>query len=306
MKNINFRQRFLSIITAGMLLVTPTIGHTDDNKNEDNNSEQEFTLVMQEKEIKPMTIEEFRLGVKEAYDYLKVFIDYDDLQKDLQCLYYLVNRDYIKGDVEKELINNGIVYETSIDEQKFENFMYAYNVLNLIADYNQSVIRKTNSLSEMIDVSMLCYGEYDRKLVHNMHENYFNAYKNGRFNNEYYQMIFKQLTTLNAYEKDGNASELSVGARWLAHNSIGGGVMQLLRDDMQEDYQRSELDKYFDKAELNHGQWILKDDISLDLNCLKSELEEEVFNFGMLWNFVYTNVNNDIFKTFEVNCTKTR
>ena len=103
MKNINFRQRFLSIITAGMLLVTPTIGHTDDNKNEDNNSEQEFTLVMQEKEIKPMTIEEFRLGVKEAYDYLKVFIDYDDLQKDLQCLYYLVNRDYIKGDVEKEL-----------------------------------------------------------------------------------------------------------------------------------------------------------------------------------------------------------
>ena len=303
-KNFDFRQRLLSILTAGMILVTPTIGKADSNTENDN--EQEFALVMQEKDFTPMTIEEYRLGIKEAYNYLKMFIDYDYLQQDLQCLYYLVNRDYLTGATEEDLINNGIVFETSINEQKFENFMHAYNLLNVIADYNQSMIRDTNNICEMIDVSMLCYGSYDRKLTHNMHENYFQAYKNGRFNNEYYEMVFKQLTTLNAYEKAGNASELSVGARWLAQNSIGGGVMQLLRDDMQEDFPRSELDKYFDKAELNHGQWILKDDISLDLNCLKNELEEEVFNFGELWHFVYTTVNNDIMKSFEVDCTKSK
>ena len=302
MKNIKISKKLLSMLTAGVLMATPVMAHTE--SNDETSYDSEFTLIMQEKDFTPITIDEYYLGVKEAYEYLKKFIDYDYLQQDLQCLYYLVNRDYITGSDEEELINNGFVFETNIEEQKFENFMHAYNLLNVIADYNQSVIRKTDTISELIDVSMLCFGEYDKKLVHNMHENYFKAYKNGRFDNEYYQMIFKQLTTLNAFEKDGNADELSVGARWLAQNSIGGGVMQLLRDDMQEDFSRSELDKYFVKSELNMGQWILRDDISLEIDCIKDELELEVFNFGQLWHFVYDTVNNDIFKTFEVDCTK--
>ena len=304
MKNIKISKKLLSMLTAGVLMATPVMAHTE--SNDETSYDSEFTLIMQEKDFTPITIDEYYLGVKEAYEYLKKFIDYDYLQQDLQCLYYLVNRDYITGSDEEELINNGFVFETNIEEQKFENFMHAYNLLNVIADYNQSVIRKTDTISELIDVSMLCFGEYDKKLVHNMHENYFKAYKNGRFDNEYYQMIFKQLTTLNAFEKDGNADELSVGARWLAQNSIGGGVMQLLRDDMQEDFSRSELDKYFVKSELNMGQWILRDDISLEIDCIKDELELEVFNFGQLWHFVYDTVNNDIFKTFEVDCTKTK
>lgn len=304
MKNIKISKKLLSMLTAGVLMTTPVMAHTE--SNDETSCDSEFSLMMQEKDFTPITIDEYYLGVKEAYEYLKKYIDYDYLQQDLQCLYYLVNRDYITGSDEKELINDGFVFETNIEEQKFENFMHAYNLLNVIADYNQSVIRKTDTISELIDVSMICYGEYDKKLVHNMHENYFKAYKNGRFDNEYYQMVFKQLTTLNSFEKDGNADELSVGARWLAQNSIGGGVMQLLRDDMQEDFSRSELDKYFVKSELNMGQWILRDDISLEIDCIKDELELEVFNFGQLWHFVYDTVNNDIFKTFEVDCTKTK
>ena len=303
MKNIRLSKKLLSMLTAGVLMATPVMANADCNENE-NTNENEFTLVMQEKDFTPLYMEEFYEGVKNAYGYLKQFIDYGTLQQDLQCLYYLVNREYIDADTEEELIRSGIVYETDVNEQKFENFMRAYNLINVIADYNQSVIRETNNINDMIDVSNICYGEYDKKLVHNMHENYFNAYKNGRFVNDYYVEVFKQLTTLNAYEKGGNASELSVGARWLAQNSIGGGVMQLLRDDMQEDFPRSELDKYFDKALLNQGQWILRDDISLDLNCLRNELEIEVFDFGQLWHFVYDTVNNDIMKSFEIDCTK--
>ena len=397
MKNIRISKRLLSMLTAGVLMATPVMANTE--SNEENTSESEFTLVVQDRELTPMTMDEFYLGVKNAYEYLSKFIKYDDLQKDLQCLYYLTNRSYITEEDENELINSGIVYETNIKEDKYENFMFAYNVINVIADYNQSVIKDLNNpinlrkityegydreifnnylikvindanysildaivdynnevmesnpelmiemdkicvkyderfieyltkvvnnddydlltaisdyservatetYDKLIDVSKLCYGDYDIKLVHDMHTNYFDAYKNGRFYNEDYEMIFKQLTTLNAYEQAGNADELSVGARWLAQNSIGGGVMQLLRDDMQEDFPRSELDKYFVKSELNKGQWILRDDISLDINCIKTELEFEVFNFGQLWHFVYDTVNNDIFKTFEKDCTK--
>ncbi len=305
MKNIRISKKLISMLTAGVIMATPIASNTESVESS-NNNDTNFTLVMQEKEFTPLSIEEYRLGVEYAYNYLSNFIKYDNLQEDLQCLYYLVNREYMPSEYEEELIERGIVYKTSIDEQKFENFMRAYNLINVIADYNQSVIRKTNDIDNLIDVSNICYGVNDSKLVHDMHENYFNAYQNGRFDNEYYREVFKQLTTLNAYERNGNADELSVGARWLAQNSIGGGVMQLLRDDMQEDFTRDELNKYFVKAELNKGQWILREDISLDLNCLKNELEVEVFNFGELWHFVYDTVNNDIMKSFAVDCTKSK
>ena len=304
MKNVKFNKKLLSMLTAGVLFATPVAANAE-TKSQNGYNDHEFTLVVQDKEIKPLTMVEFYNGVKEAYDYLTKFINYDNLQGDLQSLYYLVNREYIPDEVEQELISSGIVFETSFTEQKYENMMRAYNLINIIADYNQSVVRKTDTLGEMIDVCMICYNDKDRELVHNMHNNYFNAYKNGRYDNEDFRLVFKQLTTLNAYEKEGNAAELSVGARWLAENSIGGAVMQLLRDDMQEDYSRSELDRYFVASELNKGQWILREDVSLDLNCM-TELEKEVFEFGELWHFVYTTVNNDLIKSFEKDCTKSK
>ena len=61
-----------------------------------------------------------------------------------------------------------------------------------------------------------------------------------------------------------------------------------------------------ENAEFNKGQLILRNDKSLDLNCLESELEVEVFHFGELWTFVYDNVNNDLMKTFQIDCTKSK
>lgn len=304
MKNLKLSKKLLSMLTAGVLMVTPVMANADSEV--ENTNDEGFKLIKQDKEFKPLDMNEYFEGVKNSYNYLVNYINYDNMQEDLQCLYYLVNREYIMKEDEESLISSGIVYETNFDEQKYENFMRAYNLINVIADYNQSTIRETEDVEKLIDVSKLCYSEDDIKLVHDMHMNYFKAYKEGRFDNEYYQMVFKQLTTLNAAEQAGNASELSVGARWLALNSIGGGVMQLLRDDMQEDFPRKELDKYFVKAELNKGQWILREDISLDLNCLKNELECEVFDFGQLWTFVYDHVNDDIMKTFEIDCTKSK
>ena len=305
MKNIRISKKLLSMLTAGVLMVTPIAANANSNESEETNNK-EFTLVMQEKDYAPLGLVEFAAGVGEAYEYLTQFINYDGMQQDLQCLYYLTNREYIPGDDERELIARGYVFETSIDEQKYENFARAYNLINSIAIYNQKTIRNTSDSSKMIDVSMICYGSHDKSLLHDMHMNYFDAYQNGRYDNEYFQMVFNQLTNLNASKYAGNAAEVSVGARWLALNSIGGGVMQMLRDDMQEDFTRSELNQYFVQSELNQGQWILRKDVSPDLNCLKEGLEVEVFDFGQLWEFVYDDVNNDIQRIFAVDCTKSK
>ena len=312
MKNIKISKKFLSMLTAGMLMATPVVGHTE--KNNEENSETSFKLVQQIRKEATMTSVEYALGVEKAYNYLTKFISYGDMQRDLQCLYYMVNIEAMSKDVQKELIDNGYVFETNFDEGKYQNFENAYGLINVILDYNQSMVSEVSDASELIDVSELCYDENDKALLHDMHVNYYNAYKAGKYYNEsfednpYYEMVFKQLTTLNAQERAGNSAEASTGAEWIALNVIGGDVMQMLRDHMGETYPRKELDKYFDKGELNQKQWILRTDVSLDINrCYeKPDLESEVGDFGNLWQFVYDDVNNNIMKLFQIECVKSK
>lgn len=298
-KNFRAYKRMLALLNAGIMAMTPVVASASEN---DTNTYNGLVLVQQEKFTTKMdSVQEFSNNVKNACEYLRQYINYDHLQEDVQCAYYLINHEHISYNLDDDLIGKA-VYETTVDE--LTNFMNSFRLFNMIADYNQSTVRDgckcgRTDIDTLIDVSKLCYDEHDEKLVHDMHVNYFNAYRNGRFPNEDYTKVFKQLTTLNACEQAGNAFELSTGAMWLAQQSIGNNVMQMLRDDMQEDYPRSELDKYFIKEELNRGQWFLRDDISLDLNCL-SDLELEVFNFGELWHFCYDTVNIDLLTSFGI------
>ena len=175
--------------------------------------------------------------------------------------------------------------------------MQAYSLINVILDYNQSVIREdyengTMDINHLIDPSCLCMNPTDRAIVHAMHVAYFEAYKAGRFDNDYFRAVVAQLA--------GN-KEISFGPMWMAQNIVGGDVMQMLRDDMQEDFERPELDKFFDKKELNGGQWWLRTDVNPDIYS-SDELEREAANFKGLWVYVYDEVNNEIFASFQVNC----
>ena len=93
----------------------------------------------------------------------------------------------------------------------------------------------------------------------------------------------------------------SYGPMWMGTNIVYGCAMQMLRDDMQEDFPRTELDKWFDKKQLNGGQWWLRTDVNPDINS-SDELEREAANFKGLWVYVYDEVNNEIFASFQVNC----
>ena len=311
MKNLRVSKKLLSMLTAGVLMTTPVIANSD--KENDNANESNFELVQQVKYNTPLTMEEYVLGVKNAYAALVSKINYDNIQADLQCLYYLTNRAYISSDLENKLINDGIVYETHLYDE-MENFMRSINLINVINDYNQSVIAHTNNIDDLIDLSVLCYAEADRNLVHDIHMNYFNAYKSGRYyketfeDNEAYRMLFKQLTTLNAEEKAGNADEMSVGARWTTLNTYGVSTMEMLCTDMQEEHKGMELAQFFDKEELNQKQFVVRSDIAFDYNrCIeKPDLQSEVEDYAQLWDFAIDKVHNDIFETFNVVCSKNK
>lgn len=303
MERNNFKKRLLALSLA-LSLGAPLTASADTGKdNENGNSKGTYSLVLQEENKHQMTIDEYAFGVGSSLEYLRRFIDYDHMPQDLQCLYFLTNIDYVSPELRDELIRMGAIYDMNLDsEEGLKNFMNAFNLINMIADYNQSMIRREENIDpeSIINIAYLCFDEHDAELANKMHVNYFNAYKNGMFDSAEFTRVFKQLTTLNAAEREGNAYEQSTGARWLSQNSIGGGVMQMLRDDMQHRFSKETLYKYFKREELNRGQWFLRDDLEFDLNCLTDE-ELEVFMFGELWQFVYTDVNKDIFKYFEAN-----
>ena len=224
-------------------------------------------------------------------------IAYDHLNVDLNCLVFLTNREYIPEEVQADLIGQGTVYETNFGTAEgMQNFMQAYGLINAVLDYNQSVIREdyengTMDINHLVDPSIFCMNPTDRAIVHAMHVEYFEAYKAGRFENPHYATLIAML---------GN-EEISFGPRWMATNIVYGDTMQMLRDDMQEDFPRPELDKFFDKNELNGGQWWLRTDVNPDINS-SDELEREAGNFKALWPIVYDRVNDEIFASFQVNC----
>lgn len=235
--------------------------------------------------------------VTKAKDYLLGYISYDHLESDLNCCVYLGNREYITEDEEDDLIKQGIVFKTELyTEEGMQNFAKAYSLINVILDYNQSVIQRdyreeTMDINHLIDPSCLCMNAKDREIVHKLHVEYFEAYQAGRYDNEHFQNL-KALV---------GKKILPVGPMWIANNIIFGDTEQMLRDDMTEDYQPKDRDKWFDKQELKAGQWIVRKDVEPKEDS-SDELEREVHDFKDIFRVIYTEVNDDIFATFDVYC----
>ena len=131
----------------------------------------------------------------------------------------------------------------------------------------------------------------DREIVHKLHVTYFEAYKAGRYDNNYFREIYALV----------GKKILPVGPMWMTNNIVYGDVEQMLRDDMAEDYKPEERDEWFDKQELKAGQWIVRSDVTPKEDS-DSELEREAHDFKEIFGVIYTEVNDDIFATFDVNC----
>ena len=301
MKNIKFdSKKLLSIITAGMLMTAPAIANADGEENTNTG----FTLVRQEMKVDgyDLNIGNYTANLETSYNYLKQFIDYDGLQADLQILYYIGNRPYMSTATNDELIAQGVVFG---EEYIRENFHRAFDLIYRINAYNEETIRRdyengTMDINHLIDPSILCFDSHDREIVRSMFEHYFEAYKSGLFENPDYIYVFKELTTLNAEEREHNAFSCETGAMWISQMTIGRQTIEMIHDDLLRDYTIDELSVYFVREELEKEvpNFVLREDCpSFDLNCM-SELEYEIFNLGELEEFCYESVNNNMYKIY--------
>ena len=108
MKNLKINnKKILSIISALMLSATPAVANAT---SQNNSNESVFHLVKQEVKKEPRSMNTYSEGVEKSYNYLKNYIDYDHMLLDVECAYYLINREYISSELEQELINSGYVF----------------------------------------------------------------------------------------------------------------------------------------------------------------------------------------------------
>ena len=315
MEKIRLSKRLLSMLAAGMIFATPVAANAE-KKSDNAKKTSGYSFVVQEKKSDPMTLDKIDKGLVKAIDYLKGFKDFPHLNQNAQCLYFLTNIGYIPVEVENELIDMGVVYETDTTERKMENFYYAYKLIGDICNHNELTINrqykamkktgKKMNIKALIDPSELCYDEHDKELVHDMFVNWFKAYQAGRFDNEYYRTLFKQLTTLNVGTGVGNAVELSVGANWIARQIVGRDTIEMLNTDLLADFKTKELAKYFVAEELNKQQVVPRKDVVIDQqNCIK-ELEIEILERGAIDTIVNTNSFNDMYKYFSSRCGESK
>ena len=133
-KNIKFSKRFLSMLAGLMIGVTPVAGNVSQAKADG------FKLVKQEMKIEgnDLNLDAYIKKLEETYNYLKQFIDYDELQADLQCLYYVINTTYMTDEIRTELSEYDVIYD---NENVRKNLEQSFRLLDKINEYNERVIR---------------------------------------------------------------------------------------------------------------------------------------------------------------------
>lgn len=404
MKIRDLYTKLMAMLSAGVLFAsaTPAAGHAEMG-SEDSKAEiaiEEYITLEEDIKDNILTLDGFNEGVEHAYKYLNQFINYD--KNDLKCLYYLVNREYMTDEDANELENN-VVHGTDIANGEFQNFVDSYKLIDVIREYNQSVIKKLKNIiwlnrvnfneydkellnkflakvvkdkkynilmafidyndkigyddpsknieleemcletdpelvkyiskvvnegydletaiteyntalwndvmSKLIDESELCFDNIDKEIVHSIHESWAMSYKavtNGSLliEDEDYIEAFKALTTLNAEERKSNAEALSAGAKFLVENISGVSLINTQFDYLRENKSRKELDQYFDKEQLNAQQFVVRSDISLNINTPETETEVIALQFGQLKKFAVEFVNNDLITLFADKCAK--
>lgn len=252
---------------------------------------------IQERVEAPMTMQEFdgilevankfladtpEFNVYPSYRYMGTDTYSDsDMQRDMKCLVYYTNAEYIKGtEMEQELVANAYInkYNFYNDPNAMTNTYSAYNLINQIADYNHRVIAslkcskdgeivsremEDNGIDNLIDVSVFCRDEHDKAVLHQQYLNLKTLAKalvsgDETLISEAIEMNFTSLTTLNSdMISNNNNASVSVGANWLNTVSNGTTFISWLETYLDNKYSRKELSEYFDSRFLNLNQWFI-------------------------------------------------
>ncbi len=313
-KNAKLSKRIFTAALAATMAFAPAMAKAEGELPQD-----EIQLVAQESH--KMTMEEYEAGVKNAYKELRKHLaEYDHMLQDVESAYYLVNYEYIGAELESELIAKGWINEVDMRDSEgaftkanpdgWTNTDNFNSLKNKINKFNQETIHidyinGEKDMEHLIDPSVLCYDEHDRKDTHHLFESWFNAYnleKNSIMSNEAFEEATEQLLGNNAIDGEPDIYDASVGVRWLMLKVTGGDLMQFMRDYLDEHYWAKKgnkdipdkrLEIYFVKDKLGKSQYYLNG-TQVNRDC-PDELEYIVANFGPYWNAVLDNVNNDMY-----------
>lgn len=260
--NLNVRKQFLSSLTAFVLMFTPIMAQSETAKEETSNTQEvEFKLVKQSRkdEKQTMTVSDFENLVKNSLNYTRQFFDYPDMQKDLHNVCYLLNRVYLKENTEQELISMGYVTPIDMQNGMFDSIISAQCFNNVRGEYDESMIRETEDLSKLFDISVLCYDESDKEALHEMFNLWVKAHLNNNFDQDSAYELFKMLTSLNSAEGKRQACDLQPGAEFFAKFAFGLDLRRAILDYMSDNYSIDELSLYYDKSDLVRHQFTRND-----------------------------------------------
>lgn len=315
-ENLNLKKRAASLTTAFVLMLTPIMARGESK----NNKTIKINLVRQEdrEADKTLTIEKFEKLVGRCIEAAESF-KYPNMEQDIQNLCYLVNHTYMNENdgTEKFLIDNGFVTPVNPQEGMFEGIISANNFMNVRANYNQGMIRETNDPSKLFDLSVLCYDESDKEILHEAFTLWVNSHLNNTFDDFTIEenedgirpieesnlyALFKLLTTLNRNNGKRNIDDASVGARFVGQLGYGNDSMQVIRDYLSSHYSTDELSMYFVKSELVRKQFV-RNDREVD-NCTLLGWLVNIFDETQY--YCLEQCLPDLLKSFETTTCKTK
>jgi DNA-directed RNA polymerase subunit RPC12/RpoP len=198
-----------------------------------------------------MTKDDFNDIVSKMYNVCSKYFNYDHMLKDIMAAVYLVNYDYISDELRAELQSSNC-----ISDEK-ENIMNYVNFINCVADYNQrtihlSYLKGEKQGAQLLDLSSICYDDYDRKVSSLLFRDWFESYDLGKrtasSNNNLTSLVYNI----------GNFKDMSSGAYYNSMRTIGLNMKQFLQDYLYENFSRRELEEFFDGEKLDSMQFELK------------------------------------------------
>jgi hypothetical protein len=227
-----------------------------------------FEFVLQPQEAVStvkMTYDDYVNKVVEAYLYVVQFTSYDHLAADLQSAVFLANKEYIDAELEAQLIKEGFIFEQPHIPADFENWT---NFVNQVNDFNEQRIHEDwkagkKNADNLINPSILCFDEHDKKDVDTFFRLYVDAYDltpNTIMSGKAME-FHKAATQLNSPDSKRQLYNGSVGARLASLSMTSNEFIRFLHDYIDANYaadQKELILEYYDEHDSSQNHYTLK------------------------------------------------
>ena len=125
MRNFETNKKILSLLTAGMILITPLTANAKTKKGKGTENQISIKQV-----IDQFDLDTFNSISNKGAKYVNKRIKYyGEIKRDSKCLTHLVNRQFMDSDDVREILDTMVFDDTTL-EGEFATVPYANNLIN--------------------------------------------------------------------------------------------------------------------------------------------------------------------------------